>query len=50
MLQLRPLRKKISRQGNKAVGEFVNHIVNDSAAFGLPLLYNKQLPDLYSQG
>ena len=30
-----------------AVGEFANHLVIDSAVFGLPLLYNKQLPDLH---
>lgn len=29
-----------------AVGELVNHKFDDSVAFGLPLLYNKRLPDL----
>ena len=27
-----------------------NHYGIDSAAFGFPLLYNRQLPDLLSQG
>jgi len=33
-----------------AVGELVNHKFNDSVAFGLPLLYNKRLPDFLCQG
>lgn len=28
-----------------AVGEFINHLIIDSAAFGLPLLYDLQLPN-----
>ena len=36
--------------GYQAVGEFTNRLIVDSVAFGLPLLYNRQLPDLYSQG
>ncbi len=32
--------------GYQAVGEFVNQRISDSVVFGLPLLYNKQLPDL----
>lgn len=36
--------------GYQAVGEFTNHSVIDSAAFGLPLLYGKQLPDLCKSG
>ena len=31
--------------GYQAVGEFTNHYSIDSVAFGLPLLYSKQLPD-----
>lgn len=33
-----------------AVGELVNHKFNDSVAFGLPLLYNKRLPDCAVRG
>ncbi len=36
--------------GHQAAGEFTNQYIVDSVAFGLPLLYSKQLPDLASQG
>ena len=36
-----------NRPANKAVGEFTNQLIIDSAAFGVlrPLLYGRQLPD-----
>lgn len=39
--------KNKNRPANKAVGEFTNQLIIDSAAFGVlrPLFYGRQLPD-----
>lgn len=45
-----PFNYEKDRQQEWTVRELINQFAIDSVAFGLPLLYNQQLPDHNSQG